>query len=65
MVDFDAVETIQAFAELRHEVDPRINTLWMQAANAQPSDEQLHQHWFLARFRMRDWQGARKVRTEF
>ncbi|KAL8857000.1 MAG: hypothetical protein Q9178_006405 [Gyalolechia marmorata] len=61
MVDFDAVETIQSFAELRHEIDPRINTLWMQAANAQPSDEQLHQHWFLSRFRMRDWQGARKA----
>ncbi|CAO1596555.1 hypothetical protein XANCAGTX0491_000393 [Xanthoria calcicola] len=61
VVDFNAVETIQSFAELRHEPDPRMDILWMQAANAQPTDEQLHRHWFLSRFRMRDWQGARKA----
>ncbi|KAI4261185.1 MAG: hypothetical protein L6R42_003613 [Xanthoria sp. 1 TBL-2021] len=61
VVDFNAAETLQSFAELRHESDPRMDTLWMQAANAQPTDEQLHKHWFLSRFRMRDWQGARKA----
>lgn len=61
VVEFNAVETLQSFAELRHESDPRMDTLWMQAANAQPTDEQLHKRWFLSRFRMRDWQGARKV----
>ncbi|KAL9042730.1 MAG: hypothetical protein Q9180_000388 [Flavoplaca navasiana] len=61
VIDFNAVETIQSFAELRHEIDPRIDNLWMQAANAQPSDEQLHKCWFHSRFRMRDWQGARKA----
>ncbi|KAL8808349.1 MAG: hypothetical protein Q9182_000169 [Xanthomendoza sp. 2 TL-2023] len=60
VVDFNAVETIQTFAELRKEIDPRIDNMWMQAANAQPNDEELHQHWFKSRFRMRDWQGARK-----
>ncbi|KAL8880179.1 MAG: hypothetical protein Q9198_002364, partial [Flavoplaca austrocitrina] len=61
VIDFNAVETIQSFAELHHEIDPRIDNLWMQAANAQPSDEQLHKCWFHSRFRMRDWQGARKA----
>ncbi|KAL9638943.1 MAG: hypothetical protein Q9204_001304 [Flavoplaca sp. TL-2023a] len=61
VIDFNAVETIQSFAERHHEIDPRIDNLWMQAANAQPSDEQLHKCWFHSRFRMRDWQGARKA----
>ncbi|KAL8773116.1 MAG: hypothetical protein Q9209_001792 [Squamulea sp. 1 TL-2023] len=61
VVDFNAVETIQSFAEMRHELDPRIETLWMQLANAQPSDEELHRHWFKSCFRKRDWQGGRKV----
>ncbi|KAL8699660.1 MAG: hypothetical protein Q9224_001318 [Gallowayella concinna] len=61
LVDFNAVATIQTFAELRNEIDPRIDTMWMQAANAQPNDEELHKHWFKSRFRMRDWQGARKA----
>ncbi|KAL8789864.1 MAG: hypothetical protein Q9213_000932 [Squamulea squamosa] len=61
VIDFNAVETIQSFAELRHELDPRIETLWMHSANAQPSDEELHRHWFKSCFRKRDWQGARKA----
>ncbi|KAL8674694.1 MAG: hypothetical protein Q9168_000926 [Polycauliona sp. 1 TL-2023] len=61
VVDFNAVETIQSFVELRHENDPRVDTLWMQAANTQPGDEHLHIRWFQSRFRMRDWQGARKA----
>ncbi|KAL8813455.1 MAG: hypothetical protein Q9200_000252 [Gallowayella weberi] len=61
VVDFNAVQTIQTFAELRKEIDPRIDNMWMQAANAQPNDEELHKHWFQSRFRMRDWQGARKA----
>ncbi|KAL8999299.1 MAG: hypothetical protein Q9169_001844 [Polycauliona sp. 2 TL-2023] len=61
VVDFNAVETIQSFVELRQESEPRMDTLWMQAANKQPSDEQLHIRWFQSRFRMSDWQGARKA----
>ncbi|KAL8730427.1 MAG: hypothetical protein Q9166_004065 [cf. Caloplaca sp. 2 TL-2023] len=61
VIDFNAVETIDFFSQLRAEIEPQTDALWMQAANAQPNDEELHKHWFKTRLRMRDWQGARKA----
>ncbi|KAL9007123.1 MAG: hypothetical protein Q9188_000158 [Gyalolechia gomerana] len=61
VVDINAAMTIQAFAEQRKDFDPRIDELWLQVANAHPSDEGIHRHWFSAKFCTKDWQGARKA----
>ncbi|KAL8944577.1 MAG: hypothetical protein Q9216_000380 [Gyalolechia sp. 2 TL-2023] len=63
VVDVSAAMTIQAFAEQRKDIDPRIDELWLKVANAHPSNEGMHRHWFSAKFCTKNWQGARKVRT--
>ncbi|KAI4120089.1 MAG: hypothetical protein LQ345_000045 [Seirophora villosa] len=61
VVDVTAVMTIEAFSEYRNDFDARLDVLWAQAANANPSNEGLHRYWFKKRFRTKDWQGARKA----
>ncbi|KAL8953648.1 MAG: hypothetical protein Q9222_000485 [Ikaeria aurantiellina] len=61
IVDFNALVTLQMFAEKRNDLDPRISTFWMKAATAQPGDEDLHTYWFNKCFWLDDWQGARKA----
>ncbi|KAL9013220.1 MAG: hypothetical protein Q9173_002077 [Seirophora scorigena] len=61
VVDVTAVMTIEAFSEYRNDFDARLDVLWAQVANANPSNEGLHRYWFKKRFRTKDWQGARKA----
>ncbi|KAL8702942.1 MAG: hypothetical protein Q9201_003896 [Fulgogasparrea decipioides] len=65
IVDLNALVVIETLAEQRKESDPRINALWLKAANAQPKDEQLYKHWFRTRFCSKDWQNARKAATTY
>ncbi|KAL8709120.1 MAG: hypothetical protein Q9220_006141 [cf. Caloplaca sp. 1 TL-2023] len=65
VVDFNALVILQTSAERRNDLDPRLNTLWTKAANAQPNDEGLHIYWFKKCFWLDDWQGARKVTNDY
>ena len=56
-----AIQTLQAFAELRNDSDSRIQNLWAQAVKVRPQDSNLYNEWFFSRFWIQDLRGAQQA----
>lgn len=59
--DIETLRALDAMAEARGELEPRLLQVWQRAAGARPQDEKLHMIWFRSKFQVGNLRAAQQA----
>ena len=59
--DIETLMALDAIAEAKGEIEPRLQQIWQRAAGARPHDEKLHKDWFRFKFQVGNLRAAQQA----